>query len=255
MAMGTGSAFTLQASSGRKSQVLLLSPVEGRLVWKARCWGQERLFLSPAGMVFDGDQLRLTARRPEELWFAVHPAPEPDLYCGTAELTRQPDGIFTRYSVDCAAQYNLPELTVHKIKAAAPARQVPIGPQGVAQAPDESDFDSAEQWEVRLPAGALDGPFKTFLQVDYAGDAARAYIGDRLVDDDFYYGRTWTIGLNRFAPEVLERGLVLKFLPLRKDSPIYLPPERWPKFGEKEAVLEIRNIQVIYHYAAAITHH
>jgi len=41
-----------------------------------------------------------------------------------------------------------------------------------------------------------------------------AFISGRLVADDFYDGLPWIIGLKRFAPEVLEKGLCLVFHPL-----------------------------------------
>ena len=175
MAMGTGSAFVLQAADGRRAQVLLLSPAEGRLCWKAQVWGQERIFISPASLIIESSQVRMRARKPESLWFAVYPPPDCDLNQGNEPLTGIPDGNFTRYTA------GVPEASVQvevrKIKEAAPARRVPTGPLGVAQAPEEVDFAGAAEWEVRFPEGMLDGAREVFLQVDYAGDAARGLPG------------------------------------------------------------------------------
>jgi beta-galactosidase len=74
--------------------------------------------------------------------------------------------------------------------------------------------------QVRVPRAALKGVHEVFLRINYTGDIGRAYLGDRLISDDFYVGRVWEIGLKRFSPEALEKGLTLKVLPLRKDAPV-----------------------------------
>ena len=80
-----------------------------------------------------------------------------------------------------------------------------------------------------------------------------AYLGDRLVADDFYFGRPWEIGLRRLAPEVMAKGLRLKILPLRKDAPIYLPLERWPNFGAADEIVEVRSIRSVVEYEVTVS--
>jgi len=92
------------------------------------------------------------------------------------------------------------------------------------------------------------GVREVFLRVDYIGDIGRAYLGDRLIADDFYFGRTWEIGLRRFAPELFQKTLTLRFLPLRKDAPIHLPPKRWPDFGPAQEIVQVRSIDVQIEY-------
>ena len=105
---------------------------------------------------------------------------------------------------------------------------------------------------MNLPKDALQGAHEVFLQIDYAGDIGRAYLGDRLIDDDFYFGRPWEIGLSRFAPEILEKGLTVKILPLRQDAPIYLPKDRWPAFGANGQAGEIRGITAEPEYEVVV---
>ena len=42
-----------------------------------------------------------------------------------------------------------------------------------------------------------------------------------MIDDQYFYGPTWRIGLNRLA-EARKRPLTLTIMPLRKDAPIYI---------------------------------
>ena len=240
-----GSLVTLKSSQGQTTRLLLLNEAQSLQCWKANIWGQERVFLSPAGLIFDGDTLHLRSRRPEDLWFEGYPSPPQALTAAGSVV-----GVFTRYTL-AAAEKTIP-VTSRKIKAAAPARSVPVGPLGVAQAPEESDFEAAEIWEVRLPPGALDGVHDVFLSIDYVGDVGRAYLDGRLVADDFYYGRPWEIGLKRFAPEILEKGLLLKFLPLSQDAPIYIAPEHRPDFGEAGEILQVRSIRAAVEYECLV---
>jgi len=90
------------------------------------------------------------------------------------------------------------------------------------------------------------------LKVDYVGDAARAYVGDKFVDDDFYFGKPWEIGLERFAPDVLTKGLTIKIIPMRKDSPAILDPGITPQFDANGQALEMRDVEAEVEYQATI---
>ena len=135
-------------------------------------------------------------------------------------------------------------ISAHIIQPAAPTHPVAIGSQGVAQAPDDAAFAGAETWHVEISPNAETEANEVLLVVEYTGDAARASLGDHLIDDHFNYGHPWEIGLSRFAPEVFEQGLTLRFLPLRRDAPIYLPPESWPDFGSQEEKVQVKSITV-----------
>jgi beta-galactosidase len=189
------------------ARILLLTPAESLQCWKVTTAGRERIVLSAATLLCDGERLRLRAERQEQ------------------------------------AESKHPEPAYRRLQAAGPARTVPLGAAGVAQAPGGADFDAAEVWQVDFPAGLLDGAVEARLVVDYVGDAARAYLGDELVADDFYYGRPWEIGLSCLGPAVLAQGLTLRFLPLRRDAPLYLPGD-WRAAMEGDSVLEVRGMRV-----------
>ena len=68
-------------------------------------------------------------------------------------------------------------------------------PHGVAQAPAAGDLPQAAQWSIAVPAGALNGLSELFLEVSYEGDLARLTANHKLLDDDFYNGKPWMVGL------------------------------------------------------------
>jgi hypothetical protein len=55
------------------------------------------------------------------------------------------------------------------------------------------------------------------------GDVARLYAGGRFLDDNFYRGVPFEFALGRLTPEERAEGIELKILPLRRDTPVYLP--------------------------------
>jgi hypothetical protein len=235
-----GQPVSRKAKSGSTVKVLLLSRSQALHAYKAKLWGADRLFISASSLTFDGDTLRMQSRDPDAMNILVYPQPP------ALNLRSQPEGIFARYS-------SKPEprtLTVqsNRIKSSAAAPAVMKDKKGAAIVPGESAFDGAEAWHITVPEDALSGVHEAFLQIHYFGDIARAYIGDRLIDDDFYFGRPWEIGLRRFAPEVSQKGITLKILPLRKDAPIYIPQDRLPQFGENAEAIGVTGISLAPEY-------
>ena len=77
LAPGTDCLFTVASRNGVQVRVLVLTEEEARQAWVARMWGADRLFLSSAGLLFDGDTLRVQSREPR-MAFSVFPSPAPD---------------------------------------------------------------------------------------------------------------------------------------------------------------------------------
>ncbi len=243
LAPGTDCVFTVHARNGDDRRILVLTSAQARQSVVAAMWGADRLFLSTAGLVFDGDTLRVQSTAPT-MYVSVFPAPP-------LPLPSTEDGLFTRFVV--STEPRTVQVAWRQVAAPGVAPPVRVDDQGAAFAPDDAAFlAQAGTWEVRVPPDALRGVHELFLSIEYAGDIGRAYLGNRLVDDDFYFGRPWAIGLSRFAPAVLGRGLTLKVLPLRQDAPLYLPPGRWPAFGGRPQVAQIRSIAAIPEYEIAI---
>lgn len=66
-----------------------------------------------------------------------------------------------------------------------------------------------------------------FLQIDFAGDQAKLYVDGKFVDDWFYTGKTWEIGMKRFGfPKKVE----IEVDALRETDERFL--ETWPEFQD-----------------------
>jgi len=249
---GPGVAIRVALPGGRRVQLVVLTREQALNLSKATLAGRERLVLSPAEVYFDSDGIHLGSRDARNLWAGVYP-----------DLGRVPtgfrdagvDGVFQTYA--CAAKFDETPVVVvvQPLQAAAPSVPVRVSPKprAVAIEPDDADFARAAVWRLHVPADALAGAPRTFLQIAYEGDVARVYAGGRFDNDNFYKGTPWELALWRYSPQELAQGLELKILPLRSDAPIYLPPGARPVFpAEGGDVVRLKSVKVVREYQVVL---
>ena len=142
-------------------------------------------------------------------------------------------------------------VSVSKVKTemlqpAGPAREIPLsgGKSHVAIAPTDADFTNAAVWKIKLPVDAPDRS-PALLRIRYVGDVARITLDGKLIEDNFYAGREFDLGLKRYAPGIFTGDLRLEILPLRKDAPVYIEPKDRPDFKGKDTVLELQAVELV----------
>lgn len=99
---------------------------------------------------------------------------------------------------------------------------------------EKSGAWDVRQWDIRLQPLELSEGEDLILTVDYLGDVAHLYLGERLIADDYCKGTPWRVGLKRFYRELKDQKLTLQILPLAKEQPVYL--ERFSQSREEELV-------------------
>ncbi len=224
-------AMEFQSRVGKVVRIVLLSQEQAYNSWKVPIGGRDHLLITPADLFSVGDTVHLRSRNSSAFSLSIFPHAGEKI--GSNDLLQRTDdqGLFSRY-VAAMSPKNIP-VTVQQIRNAAPSSPVKMGkavdwrPGPVASAPDDSVFEKAGIWRVTLPKNFPLDMSDVFLNINYVGDVARLYGGAHLLDDNFFNGTTWEVGLKRFAPDVLADGLELKILPLRRDAPIYLPKTAW----------------------------
>jgi len=238
---GRDAAIQVRTDQGAAVQIVLLDDQSSLALYKDSWGGRESIFFSEAGLVFDGDQLRATSEKREDLTVGVFPGP-----VSTARDTPEVrNGIFSVLSSEAPMGVTLtPEWEL--IREAGPAREVPLAttPQPVAAAPDDADYDAAAVWRIKLPEG-IAGASDPLLRIHYVGDVARMSLNGRLLTDNFYNGRVFDIGLSRFAPEIFGGEIELAILPLRQDAPIYLAEHVRPDFGDAASIVRVDQIEIV----------
>jgi hypothetical protein len=237
----------VNTKSGDTVRIVLLDETDSLAFWKGNWQGRDRVFLTRAGLVLDGDDLRLTSANRADLKVAVYPAPAMVAASGK-KLRGGTEGIFKRFKPHMPPSVTF-KVAREEIQPAGPPRAIPLGKIGqpVAAEPEDADFKQAAIWRVKLPAN-LDFNSDPLLRLHYVGDVARVTLNGKLLTDDFYNGNAFEVGLRRYAPEILTGELRVEILPLRKDAPIMLAKEARPDFGDKQSVVLLNNIEMIPHY-------
>jgi len=228
-------------SNGRAVSVLLLAPEQVERLSVLEIAGQRRLIFSEQqAWVADG-KLQLRGVGPQPLRAAVFPAlPKPS----AAGLQVKQDGLLQR--LELAGDPAQPTLHIAATRKAGNAPRILKG--GLANAavqPIPEAFATAATWSLKLPVQLAPQAEDVLLELDFVGDIGRVFAGTRMLDDWYYNGQRWEIGLRQFA---LKAGaeLQLSVLPLRADAPIYIDAVHRPAFAAGQTqVAELRGARLL----------
>ena len=220
---GTNPAIIMHTADGKKQVLFLLTDADSRTIWKGTLAGKEHIFFSKQNLTFDGDKLTAYGDGPGPFVVSLIP-PVNAAALGPGVESTMANGVQD-------LQFALPAqkplaATAEPLKPAGPLRTIAMGSQKVAAEPTDADFENAATWRIKLPAELKGSNRHVLLRIHYTGDVARIYIGDKLVDDDFYNGKPLDLGLWRFGNDVFDKDLIIKILPLQKSAPIYIA--KWP---------------------------
>jgi beta-galactosidase len=249
---GTDAAIEVTHAGGKRTQILLLARQQALQLAKAHLAGRERLVLSPGDVYFTADEIHLSARDPAQLRVAVLPALR---RAGKGFRETERDGVFQGYAATAKFVAMPDVLELKPTQAAAPSVPAKINPnprRKIAREPEDADFERAAEWRIHVPPRALDAVKRTLLQISYEGDVARLYSGARFDNDNFYKGTPWEIALWRFTPEEIARGLDLKILPLRQDTPVFLARGARPEFPDGAEALRLKDVKLVREYEAVL---
>ncbi|HWA09751.1 MAG TPA: beta-galactosidase [Opitutaceae bacterium] len=258
---GTDIAIEVVHADKTRTQILVLPRNQALLLAKTTLGDHERLVLSPGNLYFDGSQIHVSARDSADLKVGIFPVPQST---GDTFVAAAREGVFQQYVLRAAFQSILPRekmgapaaVEITAVKPAAPSAPAKLNPnprRHVAMEPDDADFARAAEWNLRVSPGSSGVlASRAFLEISYVGDVARLYVGDRFDNDNFYKGTPWEIALWRFTPEELSRGLDLKILPLRADTPLYLAAGMRPDFPGGADALQLKSVKVVREYEAVL---
>lgn len=256
---GVDAAIEVHAPDGASVRFVVLTAEEAEDAWRVRLGGEEHLLLTSQDFFADQDgpqsQIGLRSTGDPHFRFTVIPPPSSPLTGSVAlrQLSISPNAAtYAAEEKPCALN---PQ--VRPIREEQPVPPVKIGPRpnwrpnGVAEAPDDAAFAKAAQWSIDIPADALHGLSEVFLEIHYKGDVARLNAGQRLLDDNFFNGQPWQIGLRRFLDPAKPSHFTLEILPLRADAPIYLQDA--PKINPGGQIDTLDSVRLIPQYQLTVT--
>lgn len=254
---GLNTAITLRTKHGGEVRIVLLSQDQAESAWKATIDGSAHLVFTQQQFFADEAHLYLQSLGSSRFDLQVLPGlGSPILGRGLsgshALRTVAQNGGVTTYAAVLPAER--PRFSFAKIREAEPAPPIPLVPRvpggktAVAKAPEDAAFNNAATWRIAISWKPRPDVSNLFLDVAYVGDVARLYAGDRLLEDNFYNGLPWQIGLDRFRDAVRAGPLELKILPLRKDAPVFLETRSWPVFPKSGQTIELQSIKLLPEY-------
>ncbi|MDX8339371.1 beta-galactosidase [Draconibacterium sp. IB214405] len=92
-----------------------------------------------------------------------------------------------------------------------------------------------------------------FVEADYVGDRALAFIDGKLITDHLYQERKWEIGLKNIATQLQDKKMVLIFHPMYSDYEYLKDLKNIPEF-EDGKYLKIKGFKVVPEYKTTITY-
>lgn len=212
---GLDTAICLRTKKDKTVTIVLLDEAESLSLWKMELAGRQRLFISKDGLTTNGDTLEIDCSTKPSV--AIYPA--------LASVVGKRKGMFTEYQPKTLAT-KTPKVKIEKVKDAQ-KRIVSMSKAKLAMQPEDSDFVNAAVWRVTLSETDAD----YLLNIDYTGDMARIYSGEKLLADNFYNGTTMAFGVKRFASDIKDKELLIKILPYQSSTPMYLPGKEKIKDG------------------------
>jgi hypothetical protein len=223
-----------------KVSIVVLPPEDARRLTVLDYAGKTRLILTDAQVFGEGVHLDLRSDKPAfdlGIWPALDRTPRANLPLALVNTT----GIFQTFRAE--AQAVAPKVTVEKIREAGKAPPLVIG--GVAHAaiqPYPEVYGRSAAWRISVDAQAMTGVANAYLDIRYRGDVGRLFSDDTMIDDQFWYGPDWLVGLKG---RDLGKPFTLTVLPLRADAPVYIDEAFRPKADQ---VAEVQAVTVVPEY-------
>jgi beta-galactosidase len=225
------SPIIIRQKNGRTIRILLLTQQQAEDAWKVRLAGEDHLLLTNADLFADASHITLRSLGTPRFHFSLLPALKSPhaLSAGTSLHSTSAGPGLQEFTAELPPARAV--LTVSRVRPPRTAPPVAIGPalswrkHGVAIAPTDSAFQTAAAtWNLRIAWPSQPDISDLFLTVNYQGDVARLIADGHLLDDDFYNGEIWRVGLRRYRIDGAVPPLTLQILPLRGDAPIFLEP-------------------------------
>lgn len=244
---GRDTVLRVAGKNGRKIRMILLSELEAEQFWRLSFGGSDSAMLSSADVFAGNDGVHLRSTDPA-LMLASFYLPD-----------RQKDNLHSLWS-DPQIEFEPRKIAFEWTSTREAAPRPPIRMNSrvawrrnpTPKAPDEADFSSAAAWKLKIPVQSMDGLSDIYLRVRYAGDVARLSLDGRLLDDDFYNGRTWEIGLKRFLPELFGKNLDVSVLPLPRNAPIYLDARAWEPMNAMGQTANVLGVELLPEYEVVL---
>ncbi|CAG9233458.1 Beta-galactosidase [Paraburkholderia sabiae] len=248
-----GEAFIATCSDGTRITIITLAREDSERLSALTFDGQRRLILTDA-LTFQRDgELVLRSTGSASFDFAVYP-PLTHTPSSTHQMVEsQRYGVFQRFTI------TVPPIAFDaRITPLRTAQKMPPivlgGTAHAAVEPTPETFGKAAAWRIDLPEEALNAPglSNAYLSIHYTGDIGRLFSGADMIDDHYYNGLPWQIGVRNVAIDP-QQPLILTVLPLRADAPIYIDARYDPRIDSNDQVAEVQSVSYVPEYEVIVS--
>jgi beta-galactosidase len=234
--------------------LVVLPESEAENIWRGE--NPAMLMETKADAFSDGGHWTLQSDEPEitfGIFGAVKPVQEQKL------LHEQKSHLFDDYA-EILPRVNL-QATVEKIQDAKPrapwtsGQKLPWRPDALPNKPEVAEFSGAAKWQITIPPAPSSPQLSDlFLKIKYMGDEARLSDASGLIDDDFWNGLPWTIGLKESVPgwKSASTKFELNVLPLPKAYPMYLEKSHELRPNSAGVTVSLESVQIVPKYQISV---
>lgn len=244
---GKETVLRVTGKNGRSARILLLTEAQAEQFWRVSLGGVETALLSTADLFAETDGVHLRSFNPARIAASIF---LPD------GQKNNPPSLWREWSGAVQPRKISFEWSSSRAAAPRPPLRMAAHIEGhdlpMPQAPEEADFAAAAAWSLKIPAQSMAGLSDIFLRIRYAGDVARLSRDGRLLDDDFYNGRPWEIGLKRFLPESFGKKLEFSILPLPRTAPVYLDARAWEAISSEGQTAKVLGVELLPEYEVVL---
>ncbi|CAH1221758.1 hypothetical protein PAECIP111892_05038 [Paenibacillus auburnensis] len=225
-AAGKNNGISFRTAEGKTVRFITLTRTEALQTYRFDLWGQKTVVVSDCPLTAHNDQLVCTSKGNRTFNVSLFPAPALELRSTAGQLGGlQQEGVFSTYSLELP-EYK-PEITVTK-----PAEKTAI-------------IEVSPSW----PAHVDD----VWLEIDYDGDVAEAFLGDRLLTDNIQFGQIWSIGLKSSYNQLEQDKFHLSITPLRKGTVHTYINQAQIEVFEGVEIAVFHRIEAVPQYRAVLT--
>ena len=230
---GTDKAVSIAQQDKSKVEFVILTPEQSKQLWRMPLAGKQRVILSSANLLQHIYTLRMQSYNIKSNGISFYPAIE-DIMTDLDKASKSTDGIFTKFSITSNnTPANIEIKAVKKQQAGQSAYEL--------KGTTEETWQQAAIWEIQMPLEATDK--HVLMKINYTGDAARLYVGDKLFDDNYFNGDPFEIGLWRI-PKDKQNDVQLYILPYSEGLDSRLPQYAKNKIEQAKKAGTINDISI-----------
>jgi hypothetical protein len=244
---GLNTFLQLTDDKGAVTRVLLVTEDEAEQTTLLQIRQHDHLAMTHSDILFDGATLRLRSTLSPDQRVAIYPS---------LANSKTQDGAWSIYTTHQPEQHL--NLTITPTHTATPIASMTMGPYfdwrqtKVALVPPDTAFADASTWRLTFTNPPASGLSNVFLKLDYTGDIARLYSASTLLDDNFFNGKPFEIGIDRFIAPGKPADLKLEVLPMPTNAPIYLDDSAWKKLNASRAIPKLIHASLIPEYESSL---